>query len=784
MNLVIRGQRVVTPAGMMPATVHMANGKIESVSGYDDVTAGTSTVDAGNNIVMPGLVDTHVHINEPGRGQWEGFATATRAAAAGGVTTILDMPLNSIPATTSVSALEKKREAARGKTRVNVEYIGGVVPGNSGKLKGLAEAGVRAFKCFLAPSGLDEFRAVTSADLRVAFPILARLGLPLMVHAEDPAYLLPGPSGGSRVYADYLASRPAHAERSAIELLIKLMEWCPTPVHVVHLSSASSLEPIRSARSRGLPITVETCPHYLTFAAEEISDGATEYKCAPPIRAAGEREALWRALIDGDIDLIASDHSPCLPAMKQTNGDFFSAWGGIASLQLSLSAVWTGARERGIAPERIAAWMCSATAKLAGLDTRKGSLAAGYDADITIWNPDASFTVEPQMIRHRHAVTPYIGRELRGVVRATYVAGSKVFDADTRPDSPSRRPSVTVPAMSVPPLSGPIAPAPVFVDLPDLAAERLGGSVVAANDEFFAPRGNLIKSDPPEWREKKFTKRGKWMDGWETRRRRTPGNDWAIIKLGLPGIVHGVVIDTSYFTGNYPEEASVDAVTIDGDPVAERLLEDDVLWDPILPNMKLAGNSVNQFAIEGLTRVTHLRLNIFPDGGVARFRVHGDVVPNEEIFSSEDDVDLAALQNGGFVVSCSDMHYGNRQNLILPGRSTHMADGWETRRRRGAGHDWAIVRLARRGVIHRVKLDTDHFKGNAPGSCMLECCDAGESFDPESAEWIVLVPETPLNPDARHRWEGVQSEAATHVRLNIYPDGGVARLRLFGRAET
>jgi allantoicase len=324
-----------------------------------------------------------------------------------------------------------------------------------------------------------------------------------------------------------------------------------------------------------------------------------------------------------------------------------------------------------------------------------------------------------------------------------------------------------------------------FTDFPDLAAERIGGAVIAANDDFFAPKENLVKASAPEWREGEYTDRGKWMDGWETRRRRTPGYDWAIIQLGMPGIVHGVVIDTTFFTGNYPEEASIDAAVMEGRPSVDSMISEEVRWEPLLARSPLKGNTVNAFAIDGGgRRVTHLRLNIFPDGGVARLRVHGEVVPDDDFFRSVREVDLAALQNGGFVVSCSDMHYGNRQNLILPGRSTHMGDGWETKRRRGPGHDWAIVRLARRGVVERVELDTDHFKGNAPGKCMLEYCDAGLSFDADSVEWEVLVPETPLQPDAQHHWNELSAGAATNVRLNIYPDGGVARLRLFGRAAT
>jgi allantoinase len=425
-DLVIRGRGVVTPEGVRSASVHVAGGRIVRLGRWEEVPPDVPVVDAGESIVMPGLVDTHVHMNEPGRTEWEGFDTGTRAAAAGGVTTILDMPLNSIPATTTVNALEAKRKAARGKSVVNVEFIGGVVPGNVGELEGLRDAGVRAFKCFLSPSGVDEFPAVSEHDLREAFPVLARLGLPLMVHAEDPACLLAS-RGSSRKYGDYLTTRPAAAERTAIMLLTQLMARNPTPVHIVHLSSASSLDIVRTARARGLPLTVETCPHYLTFAAEEIPDGATEFKCAPPIRDKAERDALWEALIAGDIDLIASDHSPCPPEMKETEGDFFSAWGGVASLQLSLSAAWTGARDRGLEPERIAQWMSTAPARLAGLQSRKGALAVGYDADIILWDPEARFVVDPTELLHRHKVTPYAGREMFGKVAATYVGGRRIF---------------------------------------------------------------------------------------------------------------------------------------------------------------------------------------------------------------------------------------------------------------------------------------------------------------------------------------------------------------------
>ncbi|MDQ6718310.1 MAG: allantoinase AllB [Gemmatimonadota bacterium] len=430
-DLVIRGQRVVTPEGVRPASVHISTGRIVRVGAIGDATENRPVVEAGDLLVMPGLVDSHVHVNEPGRVEWEGFETATRAAAAGGITTICDMPLNSIPATTTVAALEAKRAAAHGKCHVNVEYIGGVVPGNAGELKRLRAAGVVAFKCFLTPSGVEEFGDVGERDLRSALPELAGMNAPLMVHAEDPAEILE-PAGPSREYTAYLATRPIAAERSAIALMTNLVEWCATPVHIVHLSSASSLDLIRNARAKKLPITVETCPHYLTFAAEEIPDGATQYKCAPPIRSSAERDALWEALIAGQIDLVASDHSPCPPEMKDTGGDFFAAWGGIASLQISMPAVWTGARERGVAPEKIAEWMSAGPARLVGLDGWKGKLAGGYDADIVIWNPDASFVVDPGKLEHRNKITPYAGMKLFGVVEKTFLAGRQVFARDTQ----------------------------------------------------------------------------------------------------------------------------------------------------------------------------------------------------------------------------------------------------------------------------------------------------------------------------------------------------------------
>jgi len=325
-----------------------------------------------------------------------------------------------------------------------------------------------------------------------------------------------------------------------------------------------------------------------------------------------------------------------------------------------------------------------------------------------------------------------------------------------------------------------------FTKLPNLAGERFGSAVVAANDEFFAPKERLIKASAPEWREGVYDEHGKWMDGWETRRRREPGYDWAIIRLGLPGRVHGVVIDTSFFTGNYPERASLDACALEGVPSVDALAGSAVEWWSLLSPVNLRGNAENPFAIESTgRRATHLRLNIFPDGGVARLRVHGVADPDERVFADQREVDLAATENGGLVVSCSDMHYGNPQNMLQPGRSTHMGDGWETKRRRGPGHDWSVVRLARRGRIERIELDTDHYKGNAPGNCMVEYCDAetaGDRFDPTNATWATIVPESPVQPHARHAFAEFSPTAATHVRLNIYPDGGVARLRVLGRA--
>src|SRR5688500_543640 len=332
---------------------------------------------------------------------------------------------------------------------------------------------------------------------------------------------------------------------------------------------------------------------------------------------------------------------------------------------------------------------------------------------------------------------------------------------------------------------------PNFTDPIDLVTERAGGAVLLANDEFFAPKEGLLKSTPAEWREGVYTERGKWMDGWETRRRRTPGHDWCIVRLGIPGIIKGVVVDTSYYRGNYPESCSIEGAAVEGVPDPETIATG-AAWTEILPRSPLEGDAKNAFAVQNATAFTHLRLNIYPDGGVARLRVHGEGFFDVSRHHVGSEVDLAAAENGGQVLLCSDMFFGHRHNLIMPGRSTHMGNGWETRRRRGPGHDWAIVKLATRGTLHRVEVDTDHYKGNAPGRCMVEVCDARgvpnadiQTLAGRVGAWHVLVRETPLQPHSRHRFTELTSATpATHARLNIHPDGGIARLRLYGMPES
>jgi allantoinase len=434
LDFVLRGHRVITREGERPAAIHVRNGVIQAVSDYADVRLGTPIYEAGELAVMPGLVDTHVHINEPGRTDWEGFSTATRAAAAGGITTLIEMPLNSIPATTSTVAFQDKILASSGKLFVDTGFWGGLVPGNTSELRGLWDAGCFGFKCFLVNSGVAEFAHVSESDLRAGLPELSRLGAPLLVHAELQSPIdeaigrLPADASG-RSYKTWLFSRPRSSENDAIAMLLRLAAEYAAQVHIVHLSSAEAISQLKRAKSANLPVSVETCPHYLTFAAEQIPDGATQFKCAPPIREAENREQLWAGLADGTIDMIATDHSPCPPQMKELNiGDFMRAWGGIASLQLSLPAVWTEAKSRGYSLGNLAGWLCEGPAKLAGLATKKGRIAAGCDADFVLWNPEAKFLVDEDKLHHRHKLTPYHGRELAGRVVTTFLRGKKIFD--------------------------------------------------------------------------------------------------------------------------------------------------------------------------------------------------------------------------------------------------------------------------------------------------------------------------------------------------------------------
>lgn len=431
-ELVVRSRRAVLPDGERPASVVVTDGRIAAVLPYDtDTTAeADERVDLDDTALLPGLVDTHVHVNEPGRTDWEGFATATRAAAAGGVTTIVDMPLNSLPPTVDAAALDAKRAAASGRAYVDVAFWGGAVPSNAGRRSALHDAGVLGLKCFTTDSGVPEFPPLSAAELDAALTELAAFDGLLLVHAEDPGELDRAPAAGA-TYASFLASRPASAETVAIAGVLASARRSGARVHVLHLSAAGALTDIERARADGVRVSVETCPHYLSLAAEDVPDGASEYKCCPPIRDAANREALWRALAAGAIDAVVSDHSPCPPELKQ--GDFVSAWGGIASLQLGLPAVWTQARRRGHPLTDVVRWMATGPARVAGL-AGKGAITPGNDADLVAFAPDQSWIVDPAALLHRHPVTPYAGRELTGVVRATWVRGRKVdTDADAAP---------------------------------------------------------------------------------------------------------------------------------------------------------------------------------------------------------------------------------------------------------------------------------------------------------------------------------------------------------------
>ena len=430
----IQSTHVITPSGVIEATLIVADGKILEVLPGRVQREGIPFESFGNKVIMPGVIDAHVHINEPGRTDWEGFESATKAAAAGGITTMIEMPLNASPVTTTVEALKLKLEATKGKLHVNCGFYGGVIPDKIGDLDGLLDAGVFGIKAFLTHSGIDEFPNVTEADLRKALPILKKHEAKLLVHCElegsNPQHVTRQheTSDDRRSYKAYLASRPAKWETDAIALMIRLSEEFDVHVHIVHVSSAEALPLIRDAKRRGVRITAETCPHYLVFCAEGIPDGATEYKCAPPIRERANNELLWEALKDGTLDFVASDHSPAPPDIKeQQSGDFMKAWGGIAGLQFLLPAFWTGAKERGFSLEDVARLLCEHPAQFLGLK-QKGRIAPGCDADLVIWDPEASFVVKEEMIQHRHKLTPFAGRTLFGMVERTVVGGKTVFD--------------------------------------------------------------------------------------------------------------------------------------------------------------------------------------------------------------------------------------------------------------------------------------------------------------------------------------------------------------------
>lgn len=423
-ELAIGSSRIVRPdRSVRPGVVLAGGGRIVDVVEVADAPQGWE--DLGNLAILPGLVDAHVHVNEPGRTHWEGFDSATRAAALGGVTTVVDMPLNCLPPTTTLAALEHKRDAAAGKLHVDVAFWGGAVPGNEDELEALCAAGVLGFKAFVCDSGVPEYDAIDLTALEDLLALTARMGVPLIVHAEDPAELRsPSPDADPRVYATWLDSRPAGAEEAAVAALIAAARTTGARVHVLHVSAAGAARTIAEARADGVAVTAETCPHYLTIAAEEVPDGATDHKCAPPIRDRANQQLLWEALRSGALDAVVSDHSPCPPQDKQPDsGDFVRAWGGIASLQIGLPVVWSAARPRGFGLGDVAAWMSEGPARIAGLEG-KGAIAPGMDADLVVLDPEAGFRVNPDSLAHRHPVTPYRGRDLTGVVRRTYLRGT------------------------------------------------------------------------------------------------------------------------------------------------------------------------------------------------------------------------------------------------------------------------------------------------------------------------------------------------------------------------
>ena len=436
---VVRGSRVVLPSGVGPAAIHIRDGRISRVTTYDDVPVGlpaSSILDAGSLYVLPGLVDTHVHINDPGRTTWEGFESATKAAAAGGVTTLVDMPLNSIPATVTPEAVEAKLRVMDGRAFVDVGLCGGLVPSNASNIRDLHAEGVIAFKCFLAESGVDEFAHVGAEPLLLGLQGLAKVDAPLFVHAE-----LPGPleeaaralgnvsASDARRYATYLASRPKSAEEAAIELVLASLRRSGARAHIVHLSAATALPILERARDEGIPLSAETCPHYLTLAAEDVPDGATAFKCAPPIRERENQDKLWQGLRDGLIRQVVTDHSPSTMDLKCSgSGDFMRAWGGISSLQLGFAVVYDAARRRGVPIAEVVRWMSAEPARLAGLEGRKGAIAVGCDADFAIYDESEVWSVRAEALLHKNPVCAYEGRELHGRVVRTVLRGEVIYD--------------------------------------------------------------------------------------------------------------------------------------------------------------------------------------------------------------------------------------------------------------------------------------------------------------------------------------------------------------------
>jgi allantoinase len=432
-DVVVRAERACVDGTLRPAAVCVSGGRIAEIRDLADAAAARETVSlTPDEVLLPGVVDTHVHVNEPGRAEWEGFASATQAALAGGVTTLLDMPLNSVPPTLDAESLAAKRAAADGQCHVDVGFWAGAVPSSLGSLKALAD-GVFGHKCFLVDSGVPEFPPLDAAQLESAMAEIAEFDGMLIVHAEDAAEIASAPHADGRQYADFVASRPEAAELRAIEVVIDAARRTGARAHVVHLAAASALPALRAARADGVRISVETCPHYLALSADQVGDGRTEFKCCPPVRDRANQQALWEGLVARDIDVVVSDHSPCPPEMKGLDtGDFGAAWGGISSLQLGLSIVWTKAREHGVDLADVSRWMSTAPADLVGLG-RKGRIAPGADADLVVFAPDESFTVDPDRLRHRHRLTPYAGATLTGAVRQVFLRGRPV----TADDPPS-----------------------------------------------------------------------------------------------------------------------------------------------------------------------------------------------------------------------------------------------------------------------------------------------------------------------------------------------------------